>query len=654
PAAGATGVGLYAPVTATFSDALDPASVNASTFELRNAANAVVAASLSYDAATRTATLTPSAGLAPSTTYTATLRGGASDPRIKDLAGNPLASSVSWSFTTVSGSEVQTCPCSGWPSTASPTNPSVNDPGALELGVKFRVDVDGFITGVRFYKGANNTGTHIGNLWSLDGTRLATAQFGPETASGWQQVNFATPVSVKANTVYVASYFAPNGGYAGDNNFFASTGVNRAPVHLLQSGESGGNGVYAYGSSSTFPTESYLATNYWVDVLFSPATPADTTAPTVSSTVPANAATGVSTTAAVTATFSEALDAATVTGSTFELRSTTGGALVNAAVAYNAATRTATLTPAAALAASTSYTATLKGGSSVPVIKDQAGNALAGNVQWSFTTAAPADTTAPTSSITSPAAGASVPAAAELSITGTASDVGGTVSKVEVSTDGGGSWQTATGTTSWRFAWMPSTEGSATILSRAVDDSGNVQSPPASRTVTVIAANCPCSAWPASAAPTRASDPDTRVVNVGVKFRSSVAGYITGIRFYKGTGNTGTHIGALWSSTGTLLASATFVNETATGWQQVNFAKPVPIAANTVYVASYRAPRGHYASDELYFDQRGVDAGPLHLLRRGESGGNGVYIYGGTAPKFPTSTYRATNYWVDVVFQLTP
>jgi hypothetical protein len=73
-----------------------------------------------------------------------------------------------------------------------------------------------------------------------------------------------------------------------------------------------------------------------------------------------------------------------------------------------------------------------------------------------------------------------------------------------------------------------------------------------------------------------------------------------------------------------------------------------------VYVASYRAPRGRYAADDDYFTAVGVDRGPIHVLRDGESGGNGVYIYGGTAVRFPTSSFRGANYWVDVVFQPTP
>src|SRR5690349_6039600 len=71
----------------------------------------------------------------------------------------------------------------------------------------------------------------------------------------------------------------------------------------------------------------------------------------------------------------------------------------------------------------------------------------------------------------------------------------------------------------------------------------------------------------------QATDPDS--IEVGVRFKSSQAGYITGLRFYKGSKNTGTHTGALWSSTGTKLATLTFTNETASGWQQASFSSPV-------------------------------------------------------------------------------
>src|SRR5262249_18497645 len=103
-----------------------------------------------------------------------------------------------------------------WPS--NPT-PAIVDGGAdnpVELGVKFRSDAAGFVTGVRFYKGALNAGIHVGNLWSTSGTKLASVTFSGETASGWQQMNFASPVAIQANTVYVVSYFCPNGHYSGN------------------------------------------------------------------------------------------------------------------------------------------------------------------------------------------------------------------------------------------------------------------------------------------------------------------------------------------------------------------------------------------------------------------------------------------------------
>ena len=77
-----------------------------------------------------------------------------------------------------------------------------------------------------------------------------------------------------AGTTYVASYFAPNGGYADDSGYFASSGVHNPPLNAPQSSAvSGGNGVYSYGSSPGFPSSTYNATNYWVDVVFTATAP---------------------------------------------------------------------------------------------------------------------------------------------------------------------------------------------------------------------------------------------------------------------------------------------------------------------------------------------------------------------------------------------
>ena len=159
---------------------------------------------------------------------------------------------------------------------SSNTVPGLVDGGpdsSVELGVKFRSDAGGSVTGIRFYKAAANTGTHVANLWTSTGTRLATATFTGESASGWQQVNFASPVTISSNTVYVVSYHASNGHYSAGINFFSAAGVDNPPLHALRNGVSGGNGVYAYGKSSAFPTLTWSTANYWVDLVFKPLAP---------------------------------------------------------------------------------------------------------------------------------------------------------------------------------------------------------------------------------------------------------------------------------------------------------------------------------------------------------------------------------------------
>jgi len=127
--------------------------------------------------------------------------------------------------------------------------------------------VAGTVTGVRFYKGATTTGAHTGTLWSVSGTKLATATFTGETASGWQTVTFSSPVAITAYTVYVVSYHSNVGNYAYTSNTFATAGVDNGPLHALKAGVSGGNGVLRYGTSA-FPNSSSNSSNYWVDVLF--------------------------------------------------------------------------------------------------------------------------------------------------------------------------------------------------------------------------------------------------------------------------------------------------------------------------------------------------------------------------------------------------
>lgn len=154
----------------------------------------------------------------------------------------------------------------------TPANPATNDPNGIEVGMKFQATRDGSITGVRFYKGAGNTGTHIGNLWTSTGTNLATVSFSGESSTGWQTATFATPVHVTAGTTYVASYFTPTGNYASTVHYFAVNHFASQYITGLADGDDGANALFRYGGSSAFPTGSGNAANYWVDVTFTPDT----------------------------------------------------------------------------------------------------------------------------------------------------------------------------------------------------------------------------------------------------------------------------------------------------------------------------------------------------------------------------------------------
>jgi hypothetical protein len=139
------------------------------------------------------------------------------------------------------------------------------DPDPVELGVKFYATKAGRITGVRFYKNPSDTGTHTAHLWTSTGQLLASATFANETASGWQQVNFSTPVAVTAYTTYVASYHS-NGYYGETDDFFSNT-YTKGSLIAPSSGSSGGNSVYSYDWQGRFPSHTWMAANYWVDVV---------------------------------------------------------------------------------------------------------------------------------------------------------------------------------------------------------------------------------------------------------------------------------------------------------------------------------------------------------------------------------------------------
>jgi hypothetical protein len=651
PTPGDTNVPITSTVTATFSEAMTASTITTSTVDLRDGSNNLVPASVSYNSSTFVATLTPTASLTNGVTYTARVRGGSTGA--KDAAGNALAADVTWTFTTIPVNG-PSCPCSIWSTSATP-GPQAPDPGAVELGMKFRSDSAGFVTGVRFYKYAANTGTHIGNLWSSTGTLLATVVFSGESASGWQQATFSSPVAVNANTTYVVSYFAPNGNYALTEPGF-STSVDNAPLHALANSTSV-NGLYKYAASTSFPTSTWNASNYWVDVTFVTSL-TDTTPPTVTSSTPASGSTNVPISTNVTATFNEAMTSSSITTSTIDLRDASNTP-VAANVTYNASTFVATLTPTSALANGMIYTARVYSGAGG--VKDAAGNALTSDFAWTFTTAV-ADTTPPTVTSISPVNGATaIATSSSVTVQFNEAMNASTISTSTIVLRDAGNNIVAS-TVSYNTATFVATlTPNATLANSATygltvvggsggvkDTSGNALAANVTSGFTTAAAGgCPCSLWTLATTPGPSST-DPNPVELGMKFRSDVAGFVTGIRFYKYSQNTGTHIGNLWTSGGTLLGSVTFSGESMTGWQQANFPSPIAISANTTYVISYFTPTGFYAGTQNGFASQ-IDNTPLHGLASTGSSPNGVYRYGSSSG-FPTSTFTATNYWVDVVF----
>ena len=133
----------------------------------------------------------------------------------------------------------------------------------------------------------------------------------------------------------MASYHTTVGRYAVGTSF-ASAGVDNAPLHALQGGVDGPNGVYRYGPGGVYPTDTFGSSNYLVDVVFDTTVGPDTTAPTITSTVARVQRFGRRRDANVTATFSEPVTG--VSGTTFELRDASN-ALVPATVTYDASTR---------------------------------------------------------------------------------------------------------------------------------------------------------------------------------------------------------------------------------------------------------------------------------------------------------------------------
>ncbi|WPY95375.1 DUF4082 domain-containing protein [Limimaricola variabilis] len=151
-----------------------------------------------------------------------------------------------------------------WDTAAVQPQNAHGDQRAVEVGLRFTADVDGEIEGLRIYRGEGATGLEAINLWSAEGNLIATANAQETPSGGWQEVSFDAPVALEAGTTYVGSYFTASGDYAAQTGFFDGA-FDAGPISVDKSA-----GVYSYGNGGNFPNQSYNASNYWVDVMFTP------------------------------------------------------------------------------------------------------------------------------------------------------------------------------------------------------------------------------------------------------------------------------------------------------------------------------------------------------------------------------------------------
>jgi hypothetical protein len=309
-------------ITAAFTTAMDPLTINTATFLVTG--TLPVTGTVTLDATNNIAIFKPSSNLGPDTIYTATITTSA-----KDTSGNPLASNFSWTFESCVTTDT-TAP------TVSSTVPA-NTATAVPINQKLTVT---------FSKG-------------MDSRTLTATTF---TVTGPGTTPVTGTVTYAGNAGAIAT-FTPASNLAAGTNYTATitTGAKDLAGNALDQ---------IHG----------LARNPWT---FTTGAAADIVPPTLTSTLPANAATAVGINQAVNATFSKAMDPATISTATFTVTGP-GSNPVTGTVSYDVPSHVATFTPASNLASNTTYTATISTG-----VKDLAGNALASGTApnpWTFTT----------------------------------------------------------------------------------------------------------------------------------------------------------------------------------------------------------------------------------------------------------------------------
>ncbi|WP_157157455.1 DUF4082 domain-containing protein [Diaminobutyricimonas sp. LJ205] len=706
------------------------------------------------------------------------------------LMARAIDDSANYPSTPTSVSLTVTGPASAL-GTEVPATVDSGDRSAVELGLQFSPEADGYVAGVRFYKSELNTGNHVGTLWDAAGSALGSVAFTSESAAGWQTAYFTEAVPVLAGQVYTVSYSAPAGHYSVSPRYWPYAARSSSPITIAPGYQGATAGVY--GNLGQFPANRYDGSNYFVDVVFDTS---DRTPLIAVEQWPAPGATAVVPSTAITARFTTQVDPSSVA---VTMRDGLGSA-VSGATSYDPDARIVTFTPAGALATGSTYFVQLAATSI-------GGEPLVEGAGWSFTTAT---TDVSASCPCSLFQGNEVPgilevgdrASVELGVKFTPQTSGSIMglkyykSAGNVGTHVGTLWAadgrqlasaTFTGetTSGWQTVYFstpvdvragstyvasyratagsysatlsafasPYTSGplrvpasggaytygtgfpasssttnyfvdvifvtdpddpSAIMTTSTTPVSGATDVPLASQisavlsgapqgaepTITVSNTDGPVSGtatWDATSKtisfapgsplepgtvyqarvqvgaativggqwsflttdyvpqlgdyslfagelPATVTVPESAPVELGTAFSVAEPGAVTAIRFYKGPGNTGTHVGSLWSSTGERMAQVTFTGETAQGWQTAALATPVMLNPGVRYVVSYHAPNGYYSYSGGYFTTQHTN-GPLTA----DTVANGRYRYGGGGV-MPEASWNASNYFVDVVF----
>lgn len=424
PANLATAVAVNTTITATFSEAMNPATITATTFKVTGPGATAVAGAVTYSGTT--ATFTPTLNLANGTLFTATITTGAKDP-----TGAPLAANSVWTFTTAPPpTVVSTVPANGATAVAVSAPISATFAGPMNAasitGTTFTVTGPGAtpVAGNVTYTG--NTATFTPTVILANSTLFtATITTGAKDTSGASlAANFvwtfttALPPAVVPPTVPASNAVGVAEGVVLSATFSvpmeAST-INTTTFTLTGPGTTSVTGAVNYsGTTATFTPASRLAvstlytatiTTGAMDTTGAPLAASYvwtfTTAPppAVTSTAPASGAANVPLNQKVAATFNTPMTASTIAAAgVFTLATTTGGTAVPGIVAYDSSSNTAIFTPTAALVASTQYTATV-----TTAAQSAQGNALPANYAWSFTTGISPNASAPTVTSTDPA-----------------------------------------------------------------------------------------------------------------------------------------------------------------------------------------------------------------------------------------------------------